>query len=240
MGNRALAIGLGWLITALLWLPQITEAATYQLQVASIPERVFLYFEENHTLPRIGAYLDNKQRSKFVVFRDRQPQPLKFLPSEQSEPLFVDATLPKRNDPWGQTIWSGESGHLAVFRIRGKQSNYQRLRRVAVQIGGALTRFPVRRIPSSAQSPIQVPATTASYLAHALESGTFMAWAERRAASFDGLSVIVGRHHDTRQSDTVYLLVRVPRTDQAYKVVLGWENLEHERRHGYEQDRQPR
>ena len=136
MRNRALTIGLGWLATALLWWPEMTAAATYQLQVASIPERVFMYFVEDRTLPRIGAYLDNRQRSKFVLFRDRQPQPVELMTSEQSKPFSVDAALPKRNDPWGLTIWSGESGHSAVFRIRGKQSNYQRLKWVAVQVGG--------------------------------------------------------------------------------------------------------
>ena len=228
MRNRGLTVGLGWLAAVLLCWPVMSDAATYQLQVASVPERVFMHFVEGRALPRAEAFFDDTRRSRFVLFRDRQPQTLKLAEPGQSTTFSVNVTSPRRNDPWGATTWSGEAGQLAVFRIRGKQSNYQKLRRVAVQTGGALTRFPVRRIPSSAQSPIQVPVTAASYLAYALESGTFAAWAERRAVSYDGLSVIVGRHHNAEESDTVYLVVRMPQAGQTYKVILGWKTVKRE------------
>jgi hypothetical protein len=228
MRNRGLTVGLGWLAAVLLCWPVMSDAATYQLQVASMPERVFMYFVEDRTLPRIEAYLDNTRRSKFVLFRDRQPRPLELTGPGQSVPFPVNVTLPKRNDPWGVTTWDGEAGQLAVFRVRGKQSNYQKLRRVAVQMGGVLTRFPVRGVPASRLQPMQVPATAASYLTHALESGAFAAWAERRAATYNGLSVIVGRHHNAQESDTVYLVVRMPQTGRAYKVILGWKTLKRE------------
>lgn len=237
MRNRGLTIGLSWLAALLLCWPGMPDAATYQLQVASVPERVFMYFTEGRTLPRIEAYLDTR-RSRFVLFRDRQPQPLELTEPEQSSLSPVNVTLPKRNDPWGVTTWDGEAGQLAVFRVRGKQSNYQKLRRVGVQTDGVLTQFPVRGIPVSQQRRMQVPATAASYLTHALESGTFVVWAERRAASYDGLSVIVGRHHNKQQCDTVYLVVRMPQAEHAYKVILGWENLEHEGGHANNQGKQ--
>lgn len=222
MRKRGLAAGAGWLAVVLLCWPGMSAAATYQLQVASVPERVFTYFAEDRTLPGIEAFLDDKQRSKRVMFGDRQPQPLELMTAGQSQPSPVDMTLAKRHDPWGTTTWSGEAGQLAVFRINGRQSNYQRLKWVAVQTDGVLTRLPVRGIPPSRPWRMQAPATAASYLAHALESGTFAAWTEKRAASYDGLSVVVGRHQG--QSDTVYLSVRMPRAGQAYKVILGWEN----------------
>ena len=228
MRNRGLTVGLGWLAAVLLCWPVMSDAATYQLQVASMPERVFMYFVEDRTLPRIEAYLDNTRRSKFVLFRDRQPRPLELAEPEQSATFSVNVTSPKRNDPWGVTTWDGEAGQLAVFRIRGKQSNHQKLRRVAVQMDGVLTRFPVRGIPASRLQPMQVPATAAGYLTHALESGTFPAWVERRAVSYDGLSVIVGRHHNAQESDTVYLVVHMPQTGRAYKVILGWKTVKRE------------
>jgi hypothetical protein len=228
MRNRGLTVGLGWLAAVLLCWPVMSDAATYQLQVASMPERVFMYFVEDRTLPRIEAYLDNTRRSKFVLFRDRQPRPLELTGPGQSVPFPVNVTLPKRNDPWGVTTWDGEAGQLAVFRIRGIQSNYQKLKRVAVQTDGVLTRFPVRGIPASRLQPMQVPATAVGYLTHALESGTFPVWVERRAVSYDGLSVIVGRHHNAQESDTVYLVVRMPQTGRAYKVILGWKTVKRE------------
>ena len=144
MKSRRLAAPLGWFAAVLLCWPTASHADRYRLQVASVPDQVFMYFVEDRTLPGMEAFLDDKQRSRFVLFRDRQPQPVEIRTSEQSEPLSVDAALPKRNDPWGATIWDGEPGQLAVFRVRGRQRNYQKLKRVAVHAGGALTRFPVR------------------------------------------------------------------------------------------------
>ena len=227
MRNLGLAIGLGWLTAVLLWWPGMPEAATYELQVASVPERVFMHFVEDRTLPRIEAYLDTR-RSRFVLFRDRQPKVMALAGTGRSAPFAVNVALPKRNDPWGATTWDGETGQLAVFRIRGIQSDHQKLRRVAVETDGALTRFPVRGIPVSQSQRMQVPAAAASYLTHALESGTFTAWVERRAVSYDGLSVIVGRHHNAQESDTVYLVVRMPETGRVYKVILGWKTVKRE------------
>ena len=223
MRNRGLAVVSGWLAAVLLWWPGIPQAATYQLQVASVPERVFMHFVEGRTLPRAEAYFDNTRRSRFVLFRDRQPQALTGLGQ-----FPVNVALPKPNNPWGATTWDGDAGELAVFRIRGIQSDHQKLRRVALQTDGVLTRFPVRGIPASQSQPMPVPATAASYLVHALESGTFGEWVERRAVSHDGLSVIVGRHHNAQESDTVYLVVRMPQTGRSYKVILGWKTVKRE------------
>lgn len=240
MKSHRLTLALGWFAAVLIYWPTAPYAATYQLQVASVPDQVFMYFVEDRTLTRMETFLDDKQRSRFVLFRDRQPQPVAFMTSEQSAPLAVDAALAKRNDPWGVTTWDSEPGQVALFRVRGKQRSHQKLKQVAVHTGGTLTRLPVRRIPSSQQAPMHVPATTASYVMHVLENGTFLAWAKQRAASFDGLSVIVGRHPDPQQSDTVYLLVHMRQAGQAYKVVMGWENLENEMGHGRVQRRDRR
>ena len=227
MRNRGLTAGLGWLVSVLLGWTGMPDAATYQLQVASVPERVFMYFTEDRTLPGIEGFLDTR-RSKYVLFRDRQPQPLEVAEPGQSATFSVNVTSPKRNDPWGVTTWDGEAGQLVVFRIRSKQSDHQKLRRVAVQMDGVLTRFPVRGIPASRLQPMQVPATASNYLVHAMQSGTFLAWVERRAVSYDGLSVIVGRHHNAQESDTVYMVVRLPQAGQTYKVILGWKTVKRE------------
>ena len=145
---------LGWIAALLFSFPEMPGAATFKLQVASVPDHVFMYFVEDHVLPRIESFLDDKQRSKFVLFRDRQPQPIEFMKSDQFEPLSVDALLPRRSDPWGAAVWDGEPGQLALFRVQGWQSNYQKLKRVAVQTGGTLTRdsgapYPVFRAGAS-------------------------------------------------------------------------------------------
>lgn len=228
MRNCGLAVVSGWLAAILLCWLGISQAATYQLQVASVPERVFMHFVEGRTLPRAEAFFDDTRRSRYVLFRDRQPQVLEPMVSGQPAPLPVSVMYPKRNDPWGAITWNGDAGQLAVFRIRGIQSDHQKLKRVAVQTDGVLTRFPVRGVPASQSQRMQVPAAAASYLTYALESGTFAAWVERRAVSYDGLSVIVGRHHNAQESDTVYLVVRMLQAGQTYKVVLGWKTVKRE------------
>lgn len=218
MGIRAFLVVSGWLAAALCSWPGIPEAATYQLQVASVPERVFMHFVKGRTLPHAEGFFDDTRRSRFVLFRDRQPQTLTELGQ-------FPVNIAPPNNPWGATTWNGDAGELAVFSIRGIQSDHQRLRRVAVQTNGVLTRFPVRGIPASQSQPMPVPATAANYLVHAVASGTFTAWVERRAVSYDGLSVIVGKHHDAHESDTVYLAIRMPQTGRTFKVVLGWKTV---------------
>lgn len=221
-----LTAGLGPLIAVLLGFTGMSAAATYQFQVANVPEHVFMYFVEDQALPDMEAYLDDTRRSKVVIFGDRPPQLVAPMMVEQPAPLPVNIKLPKLNDPWGATSWEGEPGQFTVFRIRGKHSSYQKLKRVAVQTDGVLTRYRVYGIPPSRPGPLQVPATSSNYLLHALRSGSFAAWVERHAVSYDGLSVIVGRNPNPGQSDTVYLVVRMTESAQAYKVVLGWEDVE--------------
>ena len=229
MGSRGFGVSSGWLIILLLCWPGLAAAGTFQLQVASLPERAFLHFVEGSTLPRIESFLDNTRRSKFVLFRDRQPQVLKFRALGLSAPFHANVSLPKQNDPWGVTAWEGETGQLVVFRIRGMQSDHQWLRRVAVQRDGVLTRLPVRSVPGPLRSQgLAAPATTVAFVTHALERGTFPAWVERRAATYDGLSVVVARSHNAQESDTVYLVVRMPQAGRTYKVILGWKTVRRE------------
>ena len=225
MVNRQLTAVLGWLTPVLLVCTGTSVAATYQFQVASIPEHVFRYFVKDRSLPGMEAYLDDTRRSKFVIFRDRPPQLVESMLAGRSAPSHVNIKLPKPDEPWGAATWEGDTGQLVVFRIRGTHSSYQKLRRVALQSDGVLIRFPVHGLPASQPRRLQIPATSDLQLAHKIRSGTFAAWVERHAASYDGLSVIVGRHHNAEQSDTVYLAVRTPQTGRAYKVVLGWEDV---------------
>ena len=115
-----LAVLLGLLTGSLLGWARVTGAETYQLQVASIPEHVFMYFVEGRTLPHVDEFLGTR-RSRFVVFLDRQPQPLETASEKRAVSFPVNVTLPKRDDPWGVMSWDKGSGPLAVFVIRGKQ-----------------------------------------------------------------------------------------------------------------------
>ena len=228
MGNLGLTVISGCLTVALLWWPGISDAATYQLQVASLPERIFMYFVRGRTLPRAEAFLDDTGRSRYVLIRDRQPQLLGPMSSGRSVSQPVAVTLSEPGNPWGATTWDGESGRLAVFRVRGIQSDYQKLTRVAVLLDGVLVRLPMRGGPGSRSQHTPVPAATGGYLTRALEARTFAAWVERRAVLHQGMAVVVGRHHNPQESDTVYLVIRMPNTDRTFKVILGWKTVKRE------------
>ena len=136
----------------------------------------------------------------------------------------MDVAPSMQSHPWAATAWEGDAGQLALFRVRGKASHYQKLRRVTPQMEGRMTQLPVRSAPAFPSAQQFVPATAATYLTQALENGSVDALTERLAASSHGLSVIVGRQPGPHQGDAVYLLVRLPREDHAYKVILCWED----------------
>ena len=221
---RGFAAAMGWTAAVLLCWVGLAQAGTFRLQAASVPEHVFRHFLEEETLPHIEAFLDDSPRSRRVMFGDRQPQPLGLMTAGEPELLPVDMALSRRGHPWAATAWNGEAGQLALFRVRAKASHYQKLKRVAVQMDGRLTQLPVRSVPAFPSAGAFVPATSATYLAHALENGMLEPLTERRAASSDGLSVIVGRQPGPHQADAVYLLVPMSQEGHAYMVILGWED----------------
>ena len=223
-GQPGLAAVMGWATALLLCWAGLSQAATHQLQVASVPEHVFRYFLDQETLPHIETFLDDSRRSKRVMFGDRQPQPLRLMTAGESELIPVDMTLSRRSHPWAAAAWNGETGQLAVFRVRGKASHYQKLKRVAVQREGRMTQLPVRRVPALSSPRAFVPATSAAYLEQAFENGMLEPLTGRLSASSDGLSVIVGQNFGPHQADSVYLVVRMPKENHSYKVILGWED----------------
>ena len=214
---------MGWAAVVLLCCAGLSQAATYQLQAASLPEHVFRYFLEQQTLPDIEAFLDSRC-SKLVMFGDRLPQPLGLKTAGESELAPLDVALYRPSHPWAAAAWSGETGHLAVFRVRGKASHYQKLKRVAVQREGRMTQLPVRRVPALSSTRAFVPVTSAAYLAQAFENGMLEPLTGLLSASSDGLSVIVGQNFGPHQADSLYLVVRMPEEGLAYKVILGWED----------------
>jgi hypothetical protein len=215
----------------------MVHAAEYRLQVASLDEKVFFrYLEsqgapwrpEQHVLPGLEALLDDLKQAKQVLFTDRKMQPLdpERVAPGQLQPVTVRITLPQRDNSWMTATWEGSPGEIAGFRVTDHQVNWQELTAVAVNTDGVLRRLPVRSIPLFGRKKQWAPATSASYIDHALRRGTFAAWMARHAEERHGLSVIVGRNHDVNYPDTVYLMLRMPPEARTYKVVLAWKNRE--------------
>lgn len=65
MRNHGLAVVLGCLDAVVSCCQEIPEAATYQHQLASVPERIFMHFVENRTPPRAEAFFNDTKRSRY-------------------------------------------------------------------------------------------------------------------------------------------------------------------------------
>jgi hypothetical protein len=213
------------------------QAAEYRLQVASIENKLFHRYVNTqgtpfltylHTLPRLGEALDNGTFSTQWLLFDREPrlmQAARAVPG-QTGPRVLASTPPRPGQPWMTVTWEGVPGQTVMFRLSSLLVHYQELMEVAVYTEGALRRLPVYGVPLFGNTQVPVPTLSDTYIATAIERGTFAAWVAEHAVAHDGLSVVVGRSHDQKFPDAVYLLVQMPAAARTYQVVLAWRDRE--------------
>jgi hypothetical protein len=213
------------------------HAATYQIQIAHVEEKLFFRYvdtqgsplrAERHILPELEAALDQGELSAQVVLPDREIQAIDPTrdDSGQLEPVSLSVTPPQHRNPWKVVTWEGTPGHLALLQISSQQVHYQELREVAVDTDGTLRRLPVTGVPLLGKRQQLAPDFASTYLAYTLDRGSFVTKMAQYAASFDGISIVVGRNSNLYYPDTIYLLVRMPPQAKTYKVVLAWRDRE--------------
>lgn len=213
------------------------RAATYQLQIAHVEEKLFFRYvdtqgaplrAEYHILPELEAELDQGERSARLVLPDRQVQAVDPArdASGQLEPVSLSITSPQHSNPWTVVTWEGTPGNMAVLQISSQQVHYQELREVAANTNGVLQRLPVTGVSLFGKRQQLVPDFASTYLSYTLDRGSFTTQMAQYAASFNGLSIVVGRNSNLYYPDTVYLLIRMPLQAQTYKVVLAWRDRE--------------
>jgi hypothetical protein len=231
--QRLIGLVTVWLLEA----AGLVHAATYQIQIAHVEEKLFFrYVEtqgsplraERHILPELEAALDQGALSAQVGLPDRQIQAIDPARDDSGQLELVSLSImpPQHHNPWKIVTWEGTPGHLALLQISSQQVHYQELREVAVDTDGTLRRLPVTGIPLFGKRQQLAPDFTSTYLAYTLDRGSFATKMAQYAASFDGLSIVVGRNSNLYYPDTVYLLVRMPPQAKAYKVVLAWRDRE--------------
>lgn len=224
-------------VVLLLGTAGLLRAATYQIQIAHIEEKLFFrYVEtqgsplraERHILPELESDLDQGELSAQVVLPDRQIQAVDPPrdASGQLESVFLSITPPQHSNPWKVITWEGTPGNIAVLQISSQQVHYQELREVAANANGTLRRIPVTGVPLFGKRQQPAPDFASTYITYTLDRGTFATKMAQYAASFDGLSIVVGRNSNLYYPDTVYLLVRMPPQSKTYKVVLAWRDRE--------------
>lgn len=225
-----------------LWLGALPSHATeYRLQLASIDESLFLRYVdmhgapfkfEQHTLPRLLDLFNRPQEAKSLVLSDYELQPVS-VPQAAGAAWEVVKTASGYSPPWTTASWEGTPGKVVVLRLRSLQRSWQGLTQVAIRTDGALRRLPVQSVPLFGRTDkLAVPAMGNPYIQNTLERGTFLERVAPLAASHTGLSLFVGRNHDSQFPDSVYFLIRQPETTQTYTVVFGWENRERFERDG--------
>ena len=213
------------------------RAEEYRLQVASVEEKLFHrnvdtqgqpFQVAQHILPRLENALDQGTLPPGVLLADREPRLLHStkLARGQAEPKIVALTAPGSQQPWNTVTWEGTAGQTVVFRISSNLVHYQELMEIAVNTDGVLRRRPVFGVPLFGPQSLLAPALSDTYIATQVERGTFVAWAAQHAVSQEGLSVVVGRNHDQKFPDAVYVLIHLPPVAKTYKLVMAWRDRE--------------
>lgn len=225
---------LGWMvIVLLLTTSQTFGAVPYQLQVANLEEKLFFRYVDTqgaplhaarHVLPRLEAELDQAAFPIAAILSGYQLDPVTPTADDPFDAVVLQVTPPQRSNPWLVASWQGSAGKTVVLKLSSYQANYQELVALAVNTDGVLRRLPIQGVSLFGSKRLLVPDLSSTYLAYALERGTFGALVTRYATPLNGLSVVVGRNDDPQYPDTVYFQVRMPPQAKIYKAVLAWKN----------------
>jgi hypothetical protein len=220
-------------------------AAQYQLRLANLEAKLFASYidmqgqpfrAENHILPHLEASLNRDFSSQLLIDRHVRvisPQGVSVPP--QRAGVAVDT--PSEDGAWTIVQWDGMPGGDQVLRISSNDVHYQELTAVAVKRDGVLRVLPIRGIPLFGPQKLLAPSMPSTYIDYSLERGTFDALMQKHAISSDGLSVLVGRRHDPRYPDQLYIRMQMPLDKTQYTVVLAWKDRDELRRDGDDKDR---
>jgi hypothetical protein len=184
-----------------------------------------------HILPRLEMGLNHDFPSQLLI--DRYVRVV--LPQGKSVPAYragVAVDMPDENDAWTIVQGQGVPGGYQLLRISSNDVHYQELTSVAVKRDGVLRVLPLRGIPIFGSRKLLAPSVPSTYIEYCLERGTFDAFMQKHAISSDGLSVVVGRYHDPRYPDQLYVRVQMPRDEKQYTVILAWKDRDELRRDG--------
>ncbi len=222
--------------------------AQYQLRLVNLEDKLFSSYVDTqgqplqanrHILPRLEASLNRDFSPHLLIDRSIRVISLKgvSLPPQQAG---VAVKMPDRDDAWTRVQWDGAPGAYQVLRISSHDVHYQELTAVAVKRDGVLRVLPVYGVPLFGPKKLPAPAMPSTYIEYRLELGTFDALMQKHATSPDGLSVLVGRNHDPRYPDQLYVRVQMPSDAKQFTVVLAWKDRDELRHDGEEREKRDR
>ncbi len=218
--------------------------AQYQLRLVNLEDKLFSSYidmqghpfrADRHILPRLKTSLSQDFSTHLLIDRSIRVISPKGV-SRRPHQAGVTVNTPDGDDAWTRVQWDGAPGAYQVLRISSNDVHYQELTGVAVKRDGALRVLPVHGVPLFGSQKLSAPSMPSTYIEYRLERGTFDALMQKHAISPDGLSVLVGRNHDPRYPDQLYVRVQMPPDVKQFTVVLAWKDRDELRHDGEEKE----
>lgn len=224
---------IGWTIAALWCLSLSAEAVEYRLQVTNLEFLTFSsYLDRTPTtprgqeiMPRLETRLDQREFSPRAVLPGREIVLLEDPHYGGSIPAQLAVLPTTRDEAWTTLVWQGNPGERVAFMVRSHMVAWQEAWAVAANPEGVLRRLTLGGPGLFDRRTREVPTVPTSFIANAVDQGTFVRWLQERATSVGGMSFVVGRRHEFIGSvDRVYMLLTLPPEPHTFKVVIGWKD----------------
>ncbi len=219
--------------------------ADYQLRLVNLEDKLFSSYidmqgqpfrADRHILPRLEASLDQDFSPQLLIDRSVRVMSPKGVPVRPQR-VGVTVSRPDGADAWTRVQGDGASGAYQVLRISSNDAHYQELTAVAVKRDGVLRVLPVHGVPLFGPQKLLAPSMPSTYIEYRLEIGTFGALMQKHTVAPDGLAVLVGRNHDSRYPDQLYVRIKMPLDAKQFTVVLAWKDRDELRQDGEEKER---
>jgi hypothetical protein len=221
-------------LLALIWLMALPAwAVEYRLQVTNVDFLTFSsymgkatpWWRQNEPMERLEARLDAQQFSPAAVIPGREVQLLEDPAYGGTVPTRVSRLPATAKQAWTTYVFDGEPGDSVAFIVRSDMAAWQGIWDVAANPGGALRRLSMGGPSIFGHAWQEVPEVSQSFLANAVDRGTFPEYVAQRAKAVDGMSFVVGQGHDTvYDPDRLYVLLTLPPQPHTFKVVVGWKD----------------
>jgi hypothetical protein len=176
-------------------------------------------------MERLETRLDTRQFPPAAVIPGCEVHLLEDPAYGGTVPARVSLLPATGRQAWTTVVWDGNPGDTMAFVVTSEMAAWQEVWALAANPGGTLRRLSIGAPAMVGHPRQQVPEVSQSYLANAVDRGTFILWVARHATAIDGLSVVVGQgHHTLYNPDRVYMLITLPPEPRTFKVVIGWRD----------------
>jgi hypothetical protein len=224
---------IGWSIAAVLMLTVPAWAVEYRLQVANLDwQTVSAYTDRPQpgqpgegSLSRLETRLDKMEFPTSATIPGRDILPLEDPKYGGKIPDRLSILPATRDQAWTTFIWDANPGDTMVFVVRSDMVAWQEAYWIGANPEGTLRRL-VWGTPSFFGGlSYEVPQVPYTFLANAVDQGTFPLWMKQNAKSLNGMSIAIGQGYDRfYTSDWVYVVLKLAAEPRTYKVVIGWRD----------------